>query len=109
MKFVLLKLQNEVDVCCVTKSWFKSDMPDEVFNIDMYGIPLRNDHVGRKGGGSFAYVRSNMVPNRLSELENPNLESFGLPSDFVVFPESLVYMCLELFTTNHIPTRTTPW
>ncbi len=57
--------QNEVDVGCVTESWFKSDMPDELFNIEGGGILLRNDCVGRKGGGVVAYVRSNMVPNRL--------------------------------------------
>ncbi len=41
--------QNQVNVGCVTESWFKSDIPDELFNIERYGIPLRNDDVGRKG------------------------------------------------------------
>ncbi len=90
--------QNEVDVGCVIELWFKSDMPDELFNIEGYGIPLRNDHVGRKGGGRFAYVRSNMVPNRLSELEDPNLELLWftirlccLPREFSILVFGVIY------------------
>lgn len=97
-EFCVVLKQNEIDIACVTETWFNANMPNEAFSIDGYGKPIRNDRKGRKGGGVLVYVRSNMIPNHLEKLHDDNLETLWftvrprrLPRQFSIIAVGIIY------------------
>ena len=50
---------------CVTESWMNDDIEDSLFHIEDYNL-LRNDRVGRRGGGVCAWVHERFSPHIVS-------------------------------------------
>jgi len=69
---------NNVDICCITESWLKSDVSSELINIDNY-VSYRHDRAdGHVGRGVLYYVRNGVDCRRLNELDDPNFEMIWL-------------------------------
>lgn len=68
---------SKVDVMCVCESWLNETIPNDVLFIENYVI-LRNDRVGRLGGGILVYLRKDLKYRILeksgSEIESPQTE-----------------------------------
>lgn len=50
-------VDSNVDVVCVTETWFKTDVADEVYALKGYRL-LRGDRPNRIGGGVAIYIRN---------------------------------------------------
>ena len=50
--------KSEVDVICISETWFRSDMADSLFKVNGYKL-LRSDRSSH-GGGVAIYIRSNI-------------------------------------------------
>lgn len=47
------------DIICFNETWLKPDVPDGSIQIDGFTV-VRNDRVGKRGGGNCIYVRNNI-------------------------------------------------
>jgi hypothetical protein len=65
---------NEADIICITESWLPSDIPDSALSYSNF-ILFRNDRATSISGGVCIYVNNNIFCKRLTEFENPNIES----------------------------------
>jgi hypothetical protein len=54
-----LFLGGEVDVILISESWLKPNIPDQVIFLPGYKI-IRNDRLGKVGGGVAMYIKSNL-------------------------------------------------
>lgn len=54
-----IAMVSRVDVMCVCESWLNESVPNDVISIENY-IILRNDRVGRLGGGVLVYLKKDL-------------------------------------------------
>lgn len=73
-------LMTKVDFICVTETWLNSRIDSSIINIDGYNI-IRNDRVGRIGGGVLIYVKSGF---NFNVLELSYSEIGEVCSEFIV-------------------------
>lgn len=55
---------SNVDVICVSETWFRCDMPDDIFKVKGYRL-FRADRQGH-AGGSCVYIKENVVCKLIS-------------------------------------------
>ena len=65
--------ENAIDIACVSESWLKEYIPDEVVNIEGY-ITHRNDSSHKHGGGIATYVRDTTPHSAWPDLIDPDYE-----------------------------------
>ena len=97
-------LENDVDICVVTETHLKPDMPDSVVNIPNYTIFRRDRNWGgqdmRSKGGVAIYVRSNLkvIDIQQSDLYELIEITFLLPTGNTM----IVYGLYHLPTHNYL-------
>ena len=62
---------DKIDICCITETWLKDTIGDNVINIQNYQL-LRKDRVHAQHGGRALYVKDNIKSDRLYEYEHAN-------------------------------------
>ena len=60
--------ESGVDIVCVSETWFKPDMPDNLYQLKGYKI-LRADRISHAGGAAI-FIKSNIHHNII--LKSPN-------------------------------------
>jgi len=82
---------NNADAVCVSESWLLPQIPDSAVAIPGYNL-FRNDGTSAPGGGVCIYLRQTISSTRLSQCEQPDVESLwlffrphSLPRSFVSF------------------------
>lgn len=71
-KFIELKqmiIMTAVDIVCVCETWLNSRTDNNVLTIDGYDL-IRNDRIGRLGGGVLMYVKHGLNHKILDLSEN---------------------------------------
>ena len=66
---------NNVDVVCITESWIKPSVPDDILQISGYTCYRRDRQDGRRGGGVVCYVREGLFCTHLDSFMSPEVES----------------------------------
>ena len=83
-------LQHEkVDICCITETWLKDTIDDNVICIQNYQI-VRKDRIYAQHGGVALYVKESIKLDRLHDYEvqvTTILKSFGVNCGRAVFLE----------------------
>ena len=69
---------HDVSIICVTETWFKYYMDDNNLSIEGFSLERKDRCDGRTGGGVACYIRNSFMHNRLSNLEENELEVIWL-------------------------------
>lgn len=77
----IAKVSN-VDVICITESWLNINVSSDVLDIEGYTI-VRNDRVGRLGGGILVYLKKNINFKIIEASSN----DIGTPETEFIFVE----------------------
>ncbi len=67
----------KVDLICITETWLKSHIDDNIINIGGYSL-VRRDRIGVDHGGICTYIKTNINFTFLEDLQNPNYEVLWL-------------------------------
>lgn len=84
-----IAMVSKVDVMCLSESWLNETVNDDLLQIESYKI-VRNDRVGRIGGGILVYLKNNLkfrvleMSGRESETEYILLEA-AINSEKILF------------------------
>jgi len=70
--------QHSIGIACITETWLKPSVSDDVTQIDKYVCHRRDRQDGRDGGGVFVCVRNNIQCTRLHSYESNDLEVMWL-------------------------------
>ena len=68
---------NEVSIICITETWLTPNIPDSALLLPNFFLFL-NDREFSTGGGVCTYVSCDITCKRLTEFENPKIESLWL-------------------------------
>ena len=68
---------NEVSIICITETWLTPNIPDSALLLPNFFL-FRNDREFSTGGGVCTYVSCDITCKRLTEFENPKIESLWL-------------------------------
>ena len=68
---------NDADIICITEAWLTPNIPDSALSYSNF-VLFRNDRTVSIGGGVCILVNKNIFCKRLTEFENPNIESLWL-------------------------------
>ena len=90
----------KVDLICITETWLKSRIDDNIIDIGGYSL-VRRDRVGVDHGGICTYIKNNMNFTFLEDLQNPNYEVLWLKLRPARLPRGYSYIVLG--TVYHPP------
>ena len=68
-------LQMGADIICITETWLKDHIEDNVIALENFHPPIRRDRKDIIGGGVCCYVRSSFQYKIWDELSDPELET----------------------------------
>ena len=86
-----------VTAVCVTESWLKSTVPDDVIGLDGYGIPVRKDRTSNTtGGGVCCYIQRGIPFKVWRELEDPDLDTIWVTLHPQHLPRQISHVTIGL-------------
>ena len=68
---------DNVDIACISETWLKEDIPNDVVGISGY-IMYRHDRSHKRGGGVAVYVRDTIPHHTWPDLQDPEFESLWI-------------------------------
>ena len=69
---------DKIDICCITETWLKDTIDDNVINIQNYQL-LWKDRIHAQHGGVALYVKDNIKLDRLYEYEHAKCDHAAFP------------------------------
>ena len=80
-------LQHEkADICCITETWLKDTIDDNVISIQNYQI-VRKDRIYAQHGGVALYVKESIKLDRLCDYEDTSNDHIEVNCGRAVFLE----------------------
>ena len=86
--------QNSVGIACITETWLKPTVSDDVIQIDKYVCHRKDRQDGRDGGGVLVYERNDVQCTRLHSYESNNLETVWLLCHETRMPRCLSHILI---------------
>ena len=83
---VAIMQDNNIDLCAITETWFKPDMPYQIISIPGYST-FAKPRSDRIGGGVAIYARHEFKPT--------SIESISVPEDLEIVKKTLNYDLLD--------------
>ena len=62
--------QNNIDICIINETWFHSDLPEHVLNINNYNLFSKSRH-HQRGGGIAIYIKNYINAKNISDIIVP--------------------------------------
>ena len=91
---------NNADAVCISESWLSPQIPDSAVAIPGYNL-FTNDRTSAPGGGVCIYLRQTIPCTRLSQCEQPDVESLWLSLRPHSLPRSIssIILCVVYHST----------
>ena len=85
-------IKTQIRVLCVGETKLDQSFPDAQFHIEGYQYStFRKDHK-KNGGGKIVYVKEGLIPKRIMEYENINIETICIE---ITIKKMLFNVCLQ--------------
>ena len=93
--------ENHTDVASVCETWLEDSIDDQLVNISGYQL-LRNDRIGKKGGGVMMYIKQTIPVKQWPALQDSKIESLWVTITPPRLPRSV--SCISLAVIYYPPT-----
>jgi hypothetical protein len=88
---------NNIDIGALTETWINTSVPPDLIEITDYVCYGKDRNDGRRGGGVCCYIRTDLLQERLNQLDPADVESIWLLYRSKRMPRKISHLAIGIY------------